>query len=242
MWIAKAKLLRTGTPAAVALSLLACPLHAAPKAPARPPAATAPPAKSPAASASLTIVSMTRGAQVFVDDILHGEVPLPEPLAISAGQTHTVRVQKRGYAPLVETVLLSAGQSKELEADLVPTGGILRVTSNVLRAQVLLSGQALGRTPFDGDVPLGEHTLQIAAPGYQTHAQPLVVRAGEAQDVRADLVPQAAPVARSDDRLTGKWWFWSAIGLAVVGGVAAGLVLGQDTQVAPPAPNGVLKL
>lgn len=231
--------------AALVCSLAAAPALAAPKAGGRPPAAAPAPVKateSTASTGTLTIASMTRGAEVYVDDALQGEVPLAGPLVLSAGVTHTIRVQKRGFAPLVETVLLSAGQSQELEADLVPTGGILRVTSNVVRAQVLLSGQTLGRTPFDGDVPPGAHTLQVAASGYQPFQQAVVIRAGEAHEVSATLTAVQTPAPVKDQRLVGKWWFWTALGVAVVGGVTAGVLLSQDSAVAPPAPNGVLKL
>lgn len=203
---------------------------------------TRPPTAAKTGNGQLTIVSMTRGAEVFVNDAPRGEIPLPGPLELAAGQTHTIRVQKRGFAPFVETVILAAGDSKELEADLVPTGGVLKVTSNILRSQVILSGKPLGRTPFDGDVSPGDHQLQVTAAGYLTAEQTVTIKAGESTEIAVELKPVPKPVVKDDTRLIGRWWFWTAIGTAVVGGVAAAVVLSQDEVSRPPQPNGILKL
>ena len=82
----------------------------------------------------LTIASLTRGAAVFVDDQEAGVVPLDGPLELSPGVSHVVRLQKRGYSTFVETIKLSAGEDREIEADLVPSGGVLKVQCNVRRA------------------------------------------------------------------------------------------------------------
>ncbi len=102
--------------------------------------------------ALIEISSTTRGAKVYVNDEEVGEVPLSNPIEVKPGQTYSSRVQKRGFAPVVETVLAGAGQTSTVEADLVPTGGIVKINCNIVRAQVLLNGKAIGRTPFDGDV------------------------------------------------------------------------------------------
>ena len=80
-----------------------------------------------ASQAQIVVSSLTRGAKVFVNDEEVGEVPLAKPIDVKPGQTYTVRVQKRGYAPIVDTVLAGPGQQSEVEADLVPTGGVVKI-------------------------------------------------------------------------------------------------------------------
>lgn len=192
--------------------------------------------------ALIVISSLTRGAKVFLNDEEVGEVPLAKPLDVKPGQTYTIRVQKRGFAPFVDTVLAGAGQTSEVEADLVPTGGIVKITSNVMRAQVLLNGKAIGRTPFDGDVEPGSHQLQLAAAGYLPDTRPLEVKAGEELAVQIDLLLVPAAVEKEDKSLLGRWWFWTAIGVVVVGGVAGGVVANQTTHVGPPSANNQLRI
>jgi hypothetical protein len=68
------------------------------------------------------------------------------------------------------------------------------------------------------------------------------VLAGEelAVDITLQLVPD--PVVQEDKSLLGRWWFWSAIGVVLVGGVAAGVLSGQTTVVRPDAPDHTLEI
>lgn len=206
--------------------------------------ALAAPGKKSALSSSqaqIVVNSLTRGAKVFINDEEVGEVPLAKPIEVKPGQNYTVRVQKRGYAPFVDTVLAGAGQQSEVEADLVPTGGIVRITSNIVRAQVLLNGKAIGRTPFDGDIEPGKHQLQVASAGYLTDTRTVEVKAGEEVAVAVDLKLVPAPVELENKSLFGRWWFWTAVGAVVVGGVAGGVAATQTTRVTP-SHDAVLKI
>jgi len=192
--------------------------------------------------ASITVSSLTRGAKVFLNDQEVGEVPLPGPLDVRPGQTYTVRVQKRGFAPFVDTVMAGAGQESEVEADLVPTGGIVKITCNVQRAEVVLNGKLLGRTPFDGDVSPGTQTLQIVSAGYLGEKHTVDVRAGEELRLAVELKPVPPPTVQEDRSIFGRWWFWTGVGAAVLGGVTVGVLSGQTTKVEPNAPNRTLTL
>lgn len=220
-------------------SLVVTPVYAAPpkkKDPAH--------AQPSADKATITVSSLTRGAEVFLNDEKVGEVPLKGPLQVQPGETYSIRLQKRGYAPVVETVMAGAGQDSQVEADLVPTMGVLRIDCNVLRAQVTLSGKTIGRTPFDGDVPPGKHELRIAAPGYLQETRPFEIEAGKEQKLDFTLQPVPAPVVMEDDKsIFARWWFWTAIGAVVVGGVTAGVVASQGPKHVPAGdPDGHLAL
>lgn len=195
--------------------------------------------RKPAASneTRLTISSLTRGATVLVDDEEVGTVPLEGPLAVTPNDNHIIRVQKRGFSTFVETVKLAPGENREIEADLVASGGILKVTANVRRATILLGGKAIGVVPFDGDVEPGRHQLQVAAPGKVADTRVIDIKAGEEMTVDVQLKDVPAPVVQQDRSILGRWWFWTAIGTAVVGGVAAGVFASREVKVDAPAPN-----
>lgn len=201
-------------------------------------------AKLAADKAGITVSSMTKGAKIFIDDKEVGEVPFDKTLEVEPNKRHTVRVQKRGFSPFVETVLPSGGQLIEVEADLVAVSAALRVSSqnDALKLQILVDGRVAGFTPFDGDVTPGSHAVEARATGYLAETQMVDAKAG--QDLQLDfglkLVP--APIFREDKSLLSRWWFWTAVGVVVVGGVAGGVVMAQDTHLDPKAPDHVLPL
>ncbi len=185
--------------------------------------------------ATITVSSLTRGAKVYLNDAEVGEVPLKAPLKVKAGETYAIRVQKRGYAPYMDTVMAGGGQNSEVEADLVPTMGVLRIDCNVLRARVTLAGKPIGMTPFDGDVAPGKHELRIGAPGYVQDTRELQIDAGQEQALTITLSPVPAPVVQDDSSVFSRWWFWTAVGAVVVGGVTAGVLASQGPRHVPAA-------
>jgi hypothetical protein len=196
------------------------------------------PAYAAPKTATITVSSTTRGAKVFVNDDEVGEVPLPKPIEVKPGFTYTVRIQKRGFTPHVESVLAGAGQNSEIEADLVPSGGIVKISSNIPRSQVLFNGKPLGLTPFDGDVPPGKYKLQVASAGYVTDSRDVDVKAGEPMAVDVTLVPVPKPVEIENKAIWAKWWFWTGVGAVVVGGIAGGVLATRETHVTPDQKFG----
>ncbi|MCO4761137.1 MAG: PEGA domain-containing protein [Myxococcales bacterium] len=191
---------------------------------------------------TVEIMSMTRGATIFLDDKKIGVVPMEDPIVVTPGAPHVIRLQKRGFTPFVDTVRLKAGEQREVEADLVPSGGILKLACNIRRAQVLLDGKPIGRTPFDGDVPPGKHKLEVVAAGKMPSTQVIDIRAGKLVSLTIKLKDIPAPVVKKDKSLFGKWWFWSAVGAAVLGGATAAALATREVQVNPPAPNLTLNI
>ena len=206
--------------------------------------AAAKPRRKPGGSSvgSLTIASLTRGAAVFVDDNQVGVVPLDAPLELSPGVAHVVRLQKRGFSTFVESVKLAAGEEREIEADLVPSGGVLKVNCNIRRAQILLDGKQIGVTPFDGDVVPGKHQLQVGAAGKLADTRVVEIVAGEELVIEVALKDVPPPIVEEDDSLLGRWWFWTAVGTAVVSGVTIGVLSQREIKVDPAAANHSITL
>lgn len=226
---------------ALALGLAIAPLStSAFAAPGKKAAAT----KLAADKAGITVSSMTKGAKIFIDDKEVGEVPLDKTLEVEPNKRHTVRVQKRGFSPFVETVLPSGGQLIEIEADLVAVSAALRIASlnEALKLQILVDGRVAGFTPFDGDVNPGSHSIEARATGYLAETQMIDAKPGQDLQLEFGLKVVPAPLVKEDKSLLSRWWFWTAVGVVVVGGVTGGLVAAQDTHLAPKTPDHVLPL
>ena len=128
-------------------------------------------------------------------------------------------------------------------------------------AQVSLDGAVVGRTPLDRRVYLrpGTYTLAVVSEGYRPDRRRLELRAGDHVSLRIALerIPQAstpapfvaapAPRRRPARRrpaepppIYRRWWFWTVIGVAVVGGATVGVVLGTRERTDARLPHGEL--
>lgn len=85
----------------------------------------------------------------------------------------------------------------------------------------------------------GEHKLEVRADGYKLFSDTFTLAEAERLTLRVALVPVAPePAPRlqlsaaeqpvESPRIYERWWFWTAIGVAVAGGVVATLVLTSD--------------
>ena len=68
----------------------------------------------------------------------------------------------------------------------------------------------MGNAPIETQVDPGQHKVSVHRAGFEDTTSTIEVLAGERKDVT--LEPQKnAPI-------TAKWWFWTGIGVVVVGG------------------------
>ena len=118
----------------------------------------------------------------------------------------------------------------------------------------------LGKVKLKGVTPLtvalkpGRYTIRLEQKGFKTLTDKLKVQPSGENKANYDLVadappkpvdepvdvaaPTPSPTAEDDAPVYEQWWFWTVIGVAVVGGVAAGLAVGLSDD--SPAPTGVL--
>ncbi len=126
------------------------------------------------------------------------------------------------------------------------------VTASVTGAQILVDGAAVGTSPLGAPVRVttGTHVFQARADGFEPAEEIVEVAAGEAVDVAFTLratvveppvapgtgpdqgpplgppVAPVAPVAEEEGGIASQWWFWTILGVVVVGaGVTAGVLL-----------------
>ena len=207
-------------------------------------------------SGKLVILSTTSGADIFIDGKRAGSVPREKPFNMSVGR-HTIRLELRGYTPIEKQVDIKPGKKLEIEADLLAFAGILLVETPGVTAEVVVDGQPQGPTPFDGDVTIGNRSIEIRAPGYVTHKTQLIIKGGQLYPLNVDLDidPTAPlPVAKKDEAGAGEddggggfdlglpegWykepWVIIGAGAAVVVAIGAAVFLSADEE-APSGPT-----
>lgn len=186
-------------------------------------ACAVPPARAEASRRAgyIKIVSGTRGAQVLIDGQPMGRVPLSDPIPVTAGQ-HVIKVSKPGYTDYLEVVVVRTGQVKEVEVDLFPFKGMLRVTADKKGARVYVDGKFMGRVPVDLELAPGAHSVRVALAGHQDVIRRWVAKAGRVARLRAKMV-KLGVVAKDPKVAVGvkkrwyqKWWFWVSVASGVV--------------------------
>ncbi|MBX3219298.1 MAG: PEGA domain-containing protein [Labilithrix sp.] len=150
---------------------------------------------------------------------------------VNAGKQRLV-VSKDGFFPYEKDVTLPGSKIETVDAVLVPraSSGLLRVTSPVAGAAVSLDGKPLGIVPAESAVTPGSHKISLSRDGYESAETSAVLAAGEKKVVDVPMAERASILSR--------WWFWTAVGVAVAGGVATVFALtteqSPDTGSIPP--------
>jgi hypothetical protein len=84
-------------------------------------------------------------------------------------------------------------------------------------AKVSVDGQPIGVVPAELPVAAGVHRILVTMDGYDPAETRTVVNAGEYKPV--DIEPnKQVPI-------TGKWWFWTTIGVVVAAGAVTAYAL-----------------
>ena len=107
------------------------------------------------------------GAVVVVDARERGRTPLPGPLRVNVG-TRTVRIYKEGFAAYETRVDVAGGQTTVVRAQLAGlarAGRLSVVEAEGKSLDVLVDNVVVGKTPWEGAIATGEHTVQLRGEG-----------------------------------------------------------------------------
>lgn len=126
------------------------------------------------------------GASITVDGRRRGEHPLFAPLRVPAG-SHVVRLYAEGFETFEASVEVAGGQTAHVKARLVKLveAGILHVTEASGKAlDVVVDGNVVGVTPWQGPVATGEHTVMLRGEErFGTPPSQVSIKAGKQADV-----------------------------------------------------------
>ncbi len=182
---------------------------------------------------TVTVTSKVEGARVLLAERQVGVTPLA-PLKVSAGRI-VVEGFADGYFPVRREIDVAGGATVKVDLALVSrdTSGFVTVRSHVDGARVLLDDKLVGVAPVEAGLLQGTHAVRAQKPGYDDAKTQIVVRAGDRRDVWLD--PIASPP------LTSRWWFWTAIGVAVAAGAVTVVALSveKSPSTGDYSPGGV---
>ncbi|WP_437729606.1 kelch repeat-containing protein [Sorangium sp. So ce861] len=147
------------------------------------------------------------GASIMVDGQHRGDYPLPAPLRVGAG-SHVIRVYKDGFEPFETRVDVAGGQVVRILSRLqkLVESGRLRVTEGNGKAlDVLVDGYTVGKTPWEGPLSPGQHTVVLRGSGdLGTMPASVIIRlkqttplALRAEELSATLRIEPTPVCAS---------------------------------------------
>lgn len=130
---------------------------------------------------ALEIEGAELGAVILVDGLARGEYPPLAPIRVTAG-SHLVRVIKPGFEPFEERVEVTGGRSSRVEARmqaLVASGRLRVVEGHGEALEVIVDGGTVGKTPWAGQLPIGEHVVVLRGEGHRgTAPAPVSIERG----------------------------------------------------------------
>ncbi|WP_437757169.1 PEGA domain-containing protein [Sorangium sp. So ce1389] len=107
------------------------------------------------------------GAAITIDGQSRGEHPALAPLRVPAG-SHLVRLSKEGFEPFERRIEVAGGRTARVAARLraLARSGRLRVAEKGGRTlDVVVDWSVVGKTPWEGRIPAGEHVVQLRGSG-----------------------------------------------------------------------------
>jgi hypothetical protein len=106
------------------------------------------------------------GASIVVDGRERGTYPPAAPIRIAAG-SHIVRVYKSGFVQLERRVEVAGRQVLPFDAKLqalLASGRLVVTEASSKVLTVVVDGVEVGKTPFEGTMPIGRHSVALRGP------------------------------------------------------------------------------
>jgi hypothetical protein len=162
---------------------------------------------------SLTIQAEQPGARIVLRDAEIGQTPVNKTFRVNAGKAR-LQVLLDGHYPFERDLQLDAGVTTELKVVLLARdrSGLLIVRARPDGSQIAIDGASLGMTPFEAPLDAGTHRIDLSKTGFDPLSTQVVIDAGGRKELDLEL-SKSAPI-------TSRWWFWTGIGVVVVGGAA----------------------
>ncbi len=140
--------------------------------------------------------------------------------------TWEIEVSSPGLATQHFSVGMQSGKSVQWRVDLAVVPGRIAVNVDQREATVSIDDEVVGHGTTVWQGAPGPHRVRVEADGYRTFRRPVTVVAGGDLRVEVALSSARTPWFQSP-------WLWGGVGLAVIGGVVAALLIERSA-----APDG----
>jgi len=118
--------------------------------------------------ATIGILSSTEGAEIRLDGVVVGTVPLLDPITVPAGR-HRVILSRPGFLDYREELDLAEGGHADVVADLVASGALLALTPEGVTGKgaptlvATVDGRSVGVLPLETALEPGKHHVEVLA-------------------------------------------------------------------------------
>ena len=145
---------------------------------------------------------------------------------------HVFTLARKGFSDAVVNKTFTPGTPVALRLELNRLPATLHIVSEPLGAAASLEGVDVGATPLELSRPGGSYLVSIKKNGHVPYQSRVSAQPGESVNVFAKLPVDKPSIAE-------RWWFWTGIGVVVVGGVLATyFIVASQQQPQRPEVNG----
>lgn len=109
-----------------------------------------------------------------------------DTVTVGAGD-HQVKVEAKGYQPLVKKVLAIEHETRPVELELVPEKAVVEITG-ARGAELAVDGATVGRLPLRAvELPAGDHVIAVTRRGHRAWTQQIALARGEHVSLEPEL-------------------------------------------------------
>ena len=150
--------------------------------------------------AVLLLESIPSGAEVWLGDIKAGTTPY-QNLQLSSGQNLNITLKAQDYRDLQVALTLQPGSNTPKPFELTPAFGALSITSEPSGADVYLSGELVGQTPYSNKrLASAKYLVDIRKPLYLPLSnQTIAIEDGQLSEHHYKLQPNFGDLSVASD-------------------------------------------
>lgn len=115
--------------------------------------------------------------------------PTPQKLEGVLVGVHEIRLEIKGYAPLITTITVDENSTQKRIFSLKKEGAKVLISSRPEGAVVLLDGKIVGNALYIGELAAGLHTITVRLPGYTTQSKQVELKSGGSYAFHFHLQP-----------------------------------------------------
>lgn len=144
---------------------------------------------------------------------------------------HVFTVSRKGFQDVVVNESFAPASTHAVDLHLDRLSATLRVTASPEGSLVRVDERDVGPVPVDVRRPAGSYKVVVEHEGFVPYTTHVDVQAGEETAIRAALVAEKPSILK-------KWWFWTAAGVVVAGGVTVTYFATRPKPSPPPYEGG----
>jgi len=142
------------------------------------------------ADGKLTINTKPAGANIIIDGTFAGQTPLT--LDLSLDKHHVVQISKAGYEKTNRNVKVVSAESKQLNVNLKPKRGMVRLSVEPPGTELIIDGKSWGVVPKKLNLIAVEHKLEFKKKGFHPYQIRITPQPGFPKQLQVTLKKKGA--------------------------------------------------